>query len=63
MNFSQKQDRTLLRRLVIDQGLCHLMQNQSTGAQMYEKELVSGPLMLKNTDDARQTTDKSQVSN
>lgn len=51
MNFSKKQDRTLSQGLLIDQGLCHLTQNQSTGAQMYEKELVSGPLMLKNIDD------------
>lgn len=67
MNFGKKQDRTLIQGLLIDQRLCHLMQNQSTRAQMYEKELVSGPLMLKNTDDAWQTTDKrletSQVRN
>lgn len=58
MNFCKKQDGTLLRGPLIDQGLYHLMQNQSTGAQMYEKELVSGSLVQKNTDDAWQTTDK-----
>lgn len=58
MNFSQKQDKTRLQGVLIDQGLRHLMQNQSTGAQTYEKESVSGPLMLKNTDDVWQTADK-----